>query len=484
VQQAINIGVNTSGDDTTDVGVALGTSRGSGGTNIGAGQAGLIMGTGNTTTAGFHSGSVTISTGSGSGAATNSGSITLATGNATGTVGGISIGDTANTKIISIGGAINGGTDTINIGTNATGADIITVGSTNASSKVTLVGGVSSTTNNVGIVLGSGFSTSDTSQVNLVLDSSTTFAETSSHCSASVNGGALYYNSATNAIRTCISGSGWEDVMTTAGMGILMFGVVPDSGPDPGNWVGTNATIANNGPCKVYFGSAVKTIRWTGCTAYSGGRKVIVAAQASDVTLTTSASSWAHVCLTGANGQPQASAFGTENANLPTFSTTAPVLCLADIATGTGQGQITGIYDTRTFTTSRKEIVNNTTATPGLGMIAVQSATAGQVNTAAATNGVAFVRGVIVAATSGTQTANAMNTIIATDGPAYVKATAGSVQQFVTTGNGRAGLALTTATLPTLGFANLGMALSAFSNTCATLTDNCRGSLAVNLNLR
>jgi hypothetical protein len=232
------------------------------------------------------------------------------------------------------------------------------------------------------------------------------------------------------------------------------------------------------------MGSTTATVRWTGCTAYSGGRKVVITAQAANQSPTLTNGNTVHLCLTGTNNQPAFSASGTENANLPTFSAAAPIVCLADLKTsGTA---ITGIYDTRTFTTTTKEIVNNTTATPALGMIVLQSATAGQVNTAGTTAGTGSLRGIVVAATAGTQTANALNMIIATAGPAYAKSTAGTVAQDVETGSATAGYAITTGTVPApvAGYGSLGIALSAFSNTCAANADSCRGSLALNLAIR
>jgi hypothetical protein len=327
-----------------------------------------------------------------------------------------------------------------------------------------------------------GNATSDTTQALLQLDSFSTLADTAT-CTTTTNQGAIYYNTNSNAIRGCING-GWEDVVSTAALGLQLFGVVPDSGTTPGDWIGINGTNPSTGPCKVYMGSTTATVRWTGCTAYSGGRKVVITAQAANQSPTLTNGNTVHLCLTGTNNQPAFSASGTENANLPTFSAAAPIVCLADLKTsGTA---ITGIYDTRTFTTTTKEIVNNTTATPALGMIVLQSATAGQVNTAGTTAGTGSLRGIVVAATAGTQTANALNMIIATAGPAYAKSTAGTVAQDVETGSATAGYAITTGTVPApvAGYGSLGIALSAFSNTCAANADSCRGSLALNLAIR
>ncbi|HEX7259983.1 MAG TPA: hypothetical protein VF272_03560, partial [Candidatus Saccharimonadia bacterium] len=364
----------------------------------------------------------------------------------------------------------NAAATTLNIGGVATA---ITVGATT---------GITNVRNELQV--GSG--TTDATQSLLQVDSFDTYADTAT-CSTTVNQGAIYYNTKSNAVRGCVNGV-WEDMVSTASLGLQLFGVVPDSGPTPGNWVGINATIANNGPCKVYVGSvnsgSSASIRWTSCTAFSGGRKVIVPAQTSDVAITTTNGNFVHVCLTGTDGQPAISTSGTENANLPAFSAAAPILCLADVRTSATA--INAIYDTRTFTTTTKEIVNNTSATPGVGMLVIQSGTAGQVNTSSTTAGSAKLRGVIVAATSGAQTANTMNAIIATAGPNYAKATAATVGAYVQNG-ATAGYANTAANAPAPlngAYASLGLALSGFSTTCGVLADTCRTSIAVNLNPR
>src|SRR5581483_3682565 len=153
--------------------------------------------------------------------------------------------------------------------------ETITIGTTNSTSSLLLQGGsgditlTTSTGNNV--IIGS--STSDTTQVLLQLDSFSTFADTAS-CTTSVNQGAMYYSTSTNAIRGCVNG-GWEDVVTTSGLGLLLFGVVPDSGSNPGD-LASQVTAGASGPCKVSYLSA-SSVSVAPCIAYSGGRKVVVA---------------------------------------------------------------------------------------------------------------------------------------------------------------------------------------------------------------
>jgi len=181
--------------------------------------------------------------------------------------------------------------------------------------------------------------------------------------------------------------------VTTKDTGLIMFGVVPDSGTTPGDWVGVNGTLSASGPCRIYLGSVNTKIRWTGCTAYSNGRRVVVPAQAADQTVTLTAGHFTHVCLnTASTNQPQLLDGTSETNNLPTFSTTAPILCLADLKVN--GSKITAIYDTRTFTTTTKELVNNITTAAALGMIAQQTATLGAGNSTGAYSGIGkYARG-------------------------------------------------------------------------------------------
>ncbi|MGK3822453.1 hypothetical protein ABI017_14910, partial [Enterococcus faecium] len=69
------------------------------------------------------------------------------------------------------------------------------------------------------------------------------------------------------------------------------------------------------------------------CTAYSGGRKVTVASTTLTLTTTTT-NLFENVCLTGTNGAPAlVGPAATQNSAsiMPTFSTSAPILCLATL---------------------------------------------------------------------------------------------------------------------------------------------------------
>jgi len=362
----------------------------------------------------------------------------------------------------------------IKIGAGSAGVQSVLLGNSVGGSQTTISGGVIGTSGAMGVVIGGGFSASDTNLVPFTLDSSSSFTEVANTCSTSINDGALYYNSnsGSSAIRACDNGN-WEDVVTTSGLGIITFGVIPDSatGANVGDLAGAGASGANSsGPCKAYLGSTTKTIAWTGCTAYSGGRKVVVTAGTS--VLTTTASSWSHLCLTGTNSQPAPSAFGTETANLPAFSANNPVLCLADISTGTGQANITGIYDTRTFTTSTHEFAQTTT-TGGLalGVPVIPNGTSVAPVGASAT---ANIQGVVVA--SHGDVTGTPNVIIATGGPVWVKATGGTAGGVVITSTTAA--RVTTGTSVAGPYGDLGLARSTYDATCtASTAASCQASI-------
>jgi len=210
-------------------------------------------------------------------------------------------------------------------------------------------------------ILQVGSSTADTTQVDLALDQFSTFTDNGSCNTATNPNGAMYYNTASNAIRACIGGA-WEDMTSTSGLGIMLFGVVPDSGTSDQGDLPALVTAGTSGPCKVAWASAT-TVNITACTAYSGGRKVAIAAVTGLAMPAMAANTFVHICLTGASSVPAVSAVSAANVettNLPTFSATAPILCLADIKdSATTANTIGHIYDTRTFTTSQKEFVTS-----------------------------------------------------------------------------------------------------------------------------
>lgn len=334
-----------------------------------------------------------------------------------------------------------------------------------------------------------GSAATDTTQTNLQLDSSSNFTE-SGTCTTTTSQGAMYFNTASNSIRACINGA-WEDLVSTNGLGILTFGVVADSGStNPGDLANKASTTAGSGPCKVAWASTT-SVSITDCIAYSGGRKVVVAAQPS-VTIPTKNGNWVHICLNGANGQPAVSAQGTETANLPNTASSdlvrTPIVCLADIKTSANS--ITGIYDTRVFTNTQKTFVNTAIAM-GLGWIAKDNGVA-SASTVTATGSAnqPFLKGVIVASTGTAWSAGSGPTaVMVYSGPAFVKAASGTlsatgyVSTTTTTGYATITTASTANNAVTNLYNSLGIAETAYSATCTTAT-NCNLSLLVNLDIR
>lgn len=334
------------------------------------------------------------------------------------------------------------------------------------------------------VLIGSG--TTDNTTVLLQLDSYNTFADANA-CTTTNNQGGMYYNTQSNSVRACINGA-WEDLVSTAGLGMQLFGVVPDSGTNPGDLAAV--TGAQNGPCKVSVGGTTATVSWTGCTAYSGGRKVVVAAGTA-ATTNGVAGNFQHLCLTGANGQPALSTTGNEVANLATVSfpsVTAPILCLADIKFAAANNTITTVYDTRVYTTTEKIPVALNSAA-GLSSIVVSKATKGVVQTVAAANSNA-IAGVVVA-TTGAASTNTINAFIATSGPAAIKAITGTnvVNAYIFT-SATAGYATTVATKPaeatTTIYNLIGNARTAWSgaSACTINSDTCAGSILTYIDKR
>jgi hypothetical protein len=284
-------------------------------------------------------------------------------------------------------------------------------------------------TNALKLVVGS--AATDTTLVLFQLDSNSNFSssETTAGCTTTSNQGALYYNTNTNAIRGCVNG-GWEDVVTTAGLGIELFGVVPDAGGQTASTgtitSGDIAGVSNNtsSPCKVVFGSANTNVIVEPCVAYSGGRKVIVAQTTISLSSTNlAANQFNNVCLTGTGNQPalvSATSNATETSTTlqPTFSANNPVLCLAEIKASASNGQIGFIWDTRTFTSTVKEFASINSVNTN-GMLVIGTTTLGTVQTTAAT-GAGPLRGVVVA-TSAAASSTTINGIIAVRGPAWVR---------------------------------------------------------------
>jgi hypothetical protein len=328
-----------------------------------------------------------------------------------------------------------------------------------------------------------GSATTDTTQVLLQLDSFSTLADTAT-CSTTTNQGAMYYNTnaGSNSIRACLNG-GWEDLVSTAGAFFAFFGVVPDSGTTAGD-IQSLSTSGVSGPCKVSYASTT-TVAVAPCTAYSGGRKVVVAQ--TTVTLNTMATNnWQHICLTGTNSQPASSTGNaSETANLGTVSfpsATGPIVCLADVKDSGATG-ITAIYDTRVYTTTTKEFGYAAAALP-LGVMVKPDATNANRLALPGTTATGQMRGVVVASNGAAWASGGPNVIIASSGLVGIKATAGSPSQANTVQNSTttSGYALTAAGSATL-YANLGVAETSFSS-CAATAASCNESLVTVLDIK
>ncbi len=307
--------------------------------------------------------------------------------------------------------------------------------------------------------------TLDTVQINLSLDSSTQFADQGT-CGTSTNQGSMYYNTATSTTRMCVNGA-WEDMVSTGGLGLLAFGVVPDSG-NAGS-IGDIAGITqSNSPCKVYW-SAAQQVTVAPCYAYSGGRRLTVASTNLSTT-GIAANAFVNVCLTGANGVPAlvGTANAADNASpKPTWSANNPILCLATLQISTTIGNISAgkIYDVRTFTTTQKTYATSNTAL-GLGWLVVQDAANNNRVTTTATAGTGNIRGVVVAY-SGAISTTAANTIIATGGPVSVKATGTNAANALVQATNVAGHTATAAANANV-YSHIGVGTRTIDTTCTS----------------
>jgi hypothetical protein len=326
-----------------------------------------------------------------------------------------------------------------------------------------------------------GSATTDGTQKLLQLDSyrnsdGSTVDDAGAACPTSANQGAMYYNTLTQSIRACQGGE-WNDVITTDDLGLLMFGVVPDSGSANPWDLASKITPGASGPCKVSWASN-NTVNVSSCVAYSGGKRFSVAAISglSITGMNTTTNRWGHICLND-DGVPTLTVSTGFTAGLPTFSISSPVLCLADVlGSSSTANTIAGIYDVRTFTTTVKSVGTASTAME-LGMLA--EAVSGTGNVQPSSSGSERERGVIVASNGGTSS-TAPNVIIALIGPAEVKAASGTAGDFVFAST-TSGYASTIASIANniTNYA-VGNSENSFSNTC-TSASNCIGSLFVNL---
>jgi hypothetical protein len=370
---------------------------------------------------------------------------------------------------------------------NSSGRLLFGSGTTASELALSSTGLTISTPTTISSTLNVGSATTDTTQVNLQLDSSSTFADNGT-CSTTTNQGAMYYNTTSNAIRACINGQ-WEDLVSTAGLGIIAFGVVGDTGANPGDLGSKSSTTVGAGPCKVSWASTT-SVTVTACSAYSGGRKVVYAG-GTLTGISNTSGNWTHICFANATTPFAATstlnaltATATETANLPQWVGGNPVECVADVK---GTGTTLNVYDTRVFSNTDKTFVNTAVAM-GLGWIAKDNASVnnGTVTQPGTTAGTGYLKGVVVAS-AGTACTSACgpNAIMAINGPVYIKSIAGTLgttsfvensatNDYATIGTG------TTALTP---YESLGIAQTPFVSTCTTAV-NCNLSMLVDLAIR
>ncbi len=343
--------------------------------------------------------------------------------------------------------------------------------------------------NGGGIVLGVntqiGSGTTDTTQINLQLDSYSLTTE--STCTTTTNQGSMYYNTTIGSIRACINGT-WSDLSNPDTLGLLSFGIVPSSGSNPYDLAALTVNGAS-GPCKASWASN-NSISVEPCVAYSSGHRVNVtattlytnSATTNNTNLTTT-NRWGQICLTGSESQPaftSTSGSSSATANMPTFDVTSPILCLASVeGSATTAGQIDNLYDVRTFTSTIKEAVPASTAVE-LGMLVDSNGTNGAM--IPAVSGSKKMYGLVVATNGGTSTTTP-NVIVNNVGPGWVKASAGLAGEFIRT-SGTNGYGDTVSSIPNNSFYySAGNTRTNYSTTC-TSASNCSGSLYVNFIVR
>jgi hypothetical protein len=324
-------------------------------------------------------------------------------------------------------------------------------------------------------------------------------------CSVSTIPGAIYYNTTVNTLRTCeynaTSGtSAWNDITTAQDLGILAYGVMPDSGAFPGDIASIN-TGSVSGPCKVSWATTA-SVAVSACTVYSGGRKLNIPATTITVSGVASTAEWSHVYIQTSTQTAVLSAYNTAEftasvAPFSLFSITAPIVNLADIKTSNAATPvITNIYDTRVFTTDTKTFSTfdgnstnsstfNQTGTitgSGLSWSVVQSSSPGLVNSATYVTAANF-RGVVVAST-GNNATTSINVILVTGGSSFIKSTGTSAVNntvIPTTTAGYVGTGTNASTYGKLGVSQLTIATSC--STASGALTSCQGSQLVDLDI-
>jgi hypothetical protein len=345
-----------------------------------------------------------------------------------------------------------------------------------------------------GVVIIGSKNSANTTQTLLQLNSDDASAAEAASCTTTTNQGSLYYNNVTNNIRACINGT-WQDLVSTQDLALQLFGVVPNSGSNPGDLIGASATTTayTGGPCKVTY-SSTTSVNVAACLAYSGGREVSV--PNTNVPIgTVAANDYENICLGGANGNTPTAKGGVSatdglqtaanltNTNATTLS--APVLCLATIKASATANQVGIIYDIRTFSTTVKTYGTLASATQVLGGL-VGTGTAGLIaNDTAATSNVV---GVLVAGTGATAAAGTLNVLYATIGPQWIKNTGTAIQDDFIIPTTTAGYASATTATAATAYDQVGVnQAGTFGATCTAATfgaTDCQQSVFTDLDIQ
>lgn len=319
-----------------------------------------------------------------------------------------------------------------------------------------------------------GSATSDSTKVYLQLDSFNSNIDTGDTCSATVSQGALFYNTSSNTVRGCLDG-GWEDLPSTEGLGLLLYGIVPSSGDNPGDVGGI--TAANQGPCKPYR-SNVLAISWSACTVYAHGRKFKIAAGTASTLILQASTNYNNLCINSSGSVTYIGNNATESsAPMPSFDPKKPYICLATIAYSS---DIEKIYDIRTFTTTAKEYVT-INSTSSLGWAVKAESTSGPNRVTKTVDAADLkVRGIVVA-TTGSASTTTINAIIAVDGHQWAKAQTVTVNDYAVA-DATDGYVKTQSTDPGV-YGILGLALNAQDTVCNSTT-TCQYSTLIDLRIR
>jgi hypothetical protein len=330
----------------------------------------------------------------------------------------------------------------------------------------------------------------------ILLNSSST--PEASSCATAMNVGSMYYDTDTTAndIRICSNISknqttganapAWTDLVTFQDLGLLAYGVDPDSGTTPGDLVG----LTSGSPCMVtYFSSTQVSI--SPCVVYSGGQRVVVPSQTLALPTSTAAIHYIPIYIDTTQTSKIGSninvaynyAFADQNGSTYIFNPQSPRVTLAVVVTSAAR-LITNIYDTRVYTTDTKSYAAIGNGRFGLGMAVTPFATRNVFSISSTGNKISGV----VADGNGNSSVGSINAIIITSGPTNIYTAGTSLitggQYFLLPGTGGA-VTSSNATANATFYNSVGVSqrTTAYSS-CVTGPLGCQYSAFTNLNIR